>query len=45
MDRFMKLANENAKRGIKNGDGGPFGAIILDENLNIKHHFSIIKEF
>ena len=31
----MKLANENAKRGIKNGDGGPFGAIILDENLNI----------
>ena len=35
MDRFMKLANENAKRGIKNGDGGPFGAIILDENLNI----------
>ena len=31
MDRFMKLANENAKRGIKNGDGGPFGAIILDE--------------
>lgn len=35
MDRFMKLANENAKRGIKNGDGGPFGVIILDENLNI----------
>ena len=35
MDKFMKFANENAKRGIKNGDGGPFGAIILDENLNI----------
>lgn len=35
MDKFMKMAKENAKNGIENGEGGPFGAVILDKNMNI----------
>ncbi|MDO5480412.1 MAG: nucleoside deaminase [Candidatus Saccharibacteria bacterium] len=29
---FMKLAIEEAKTGIKNQDGGPFGAVIVKDN-------------
>ena len=35
MDKFMKQANENAKQGMEKHDGGPFGAVIVDENGNI----------
>jgi putative guanine deaminase len=31
----MKIAKENAENGIKNKDGGPFGAVILDKDGNI----------
>lgn len=29
---FMKLAIEEAKTGIKNQDGGPFGAVVVKDN-------------
>ncbi len=35
MDICMKRAKENADNGIKRGDGGPFGAVIVDGNGNI----------
>lgn len=35
MDKFMKIANENAKKGIENKEGGPFGAVIVDKDGNI----------
>lgn len=31
MNKFMKLAIAQAKKGIKNNDGGPFGAVIVKE--------------
>lgn len=35
MNKYMKIAKENAENGIKNKDGGPFGAVILDKDGNI----------
>lgn len=35
MDKFMEIANENAKKGIENKEGGPFGAVIVDKGGNI----------
>ena len=35
MDKFMELAKQNAEEGIKRGDGGPFGAVIVDKEENI----------
>ena len=35
MDILMKKANENAIEGIKNKEGGPFGAVIVDKEGNI----------
>lgn len=35
MDKYMKIAKENAETGIKNKEGGPFGAVIIDENGKI----------
>ena len=35
MDILMKKANENAINGIKNKEGGPFGAVIVDKEGNI----------
>ncbi len=29
MEKFMKIAFEEAKEGIEKGDGGPFGAVIV----------------
>lgn len=45
---FMKLAIEEAQTGIKNGDGGPFGAVIVKDgkviatghNCVLKNHDS-----
>ena len=35
MNEFMKIANENAKKGIEKQEGGPFGAVIVDKEGNI----------
>lgn len=35
MNEFMKKANENAKKGVSQKEGGPFGAVIVDKNGNI----------
>ena len=35
MNGFMKLAKEEAIKGVQKGDGGPFGTIIVDENQKI----------
>lgn len=35
MNKYMKLANENAKNGVKRNEGGPFGAVIVDKNGKI----------
>ena len=35
MDKFMKIAKENAENGIANKEGGPFGAVIVDKSGNI----------
>lgn len=35
MNTFMELAKKNAEIGVSKNEGGPFGAIIVDENNNI----------
>ena len=35
MNKYMKKAKENADIGITNGEGGPFGAVIVDGDGNI----------
>lgn len=35
MNKFMEIAKKNADNGIQKGEGGPFGAVIVDENGNI----------
>ncbi len=35
MNEYMKKAKENADKGIENGEGGPFGAVIVDKEGNI----------
>ena len=35
MNRFMKIANENAENGIAKKEGGPFGAVIVDKEGNV----------
>ena len=35
MNEFMKIAKENADNGMEKGEGGPFGAVIVDLNNNI----------
>ena len=35
MNKYMEIAKENAKKGIKNNEGGPFGAVITDKEGNI----------
>ena len=35
MNEFMKMAKDNAQRGIRNNEGGPFGAVIVDAKGNI----------
>ena len=35
MNEFMKIAKENADKGISKNEGGPFGAVIVDKNGNI----------
>ena len=35
MNRYMEIAKQNAEEGIKKGEGGPFGAVIVDKDGNI----------
>lgn len=35
MNKFMKKAKELADEGVKNNEGGPFGAVIVDKDGNI----------
>ncbi len=35
MNRYMKIAKENADKGISNKEGGPFGAVITNKEGNI----------
>lgn len=35
MNKFMKIAKENADNGIIKKEGGPFGAVIVDKDGNI----------
>lgn len=35
MNTFMELAKKNAEIGVSKNEGGPFGAVIVDENNNI----------
>ena len=35
MNKYMKIAKENAINGISNKEGGPFGAVIVDSDGNI----------
>ena len=35
MNKFMKIAKQNAEKWITNNEGGPFGAIIIDKLGNI----------
>lgn len=35
MNTFMKIAKENADKGISKNEGGPFGAVIVDKQGNI----------
>lgn len=35
MNKYMKIAKENADNGIIRKEGGPFGAVITDKNGNI----------
>ncbi len=43
-EEYMKIAIEEAIKGIKNGDGGPFGAVIVKDNGEIigKGHNKVI---
>ncbi len=35
MNKYMKQAAENAEKGIQNKEGGPFGAVIVDQSGTI----------
>lgn len=35
MDYYMNIAKENAIKGVEQGEGGPFGAVIVDKDGNI----------
>ena len=45
MDKFMKIAINEALKGIENGDGGPFGAVIVkDGKVVAKAHNMVLKK-
>jgi len=44
MNKFMQMAIEEARKGIQNGDGGPFGAVIVKDGVVIgKGHNLVVK--
>ncbi len=45
MNKFMQLAIKEAKKGILNGDGGPFGAIVVKNGKMVgKGHNCVVKK-
>lgn len=44
MDKYMKLAIYEARKGIRHGHGGPFGAVIVKDGVVIgKGHNQVLK--
>lgn len=44
MDKFMKEAIKEAEKGIANGDGGPFGAVVVKDDVIVgKGHNKVLK--
>ena len=44
MNKFMRMAINEAKKGITNGHGGPFGAVIVKDGVVVgKGHNQVIK--
>jgi guanine deaminase len=44
MNKFMQVAIEEARKGINNGEGGPFGAVIVKDGKIIgKGHNQVVK--
>jgi len=44
MDKYMKKAIAEARKGIKNGHGGPFGAVIVKDGVIVgKGHNQVVK--
>ena len=44
MNRFMKIAIEEARKGIHNGHGGPFGAVVVKDGKIIgQGHNMVVK--
>lgn len=45
MNEYMQLAIEEARRGIRAGDGGPFGSVIVKDGVVIgKGHNEVVKQ-
>ena len=45
MNEYMKLAKEQANKGMRNLEGGPFGAVITDKEgkIMIQQHMQRFK--
>ena len=44
MNKFMKMAIKEAQKGIRNGHGGPFGAVIVKDGVVVgRGHNQVIK--
>lgn len=44
MNKFMKMAISEARKGIRNGHGGPFGAVIVKDGVVVgKGHNEVLK--
>ncbi len=44
MNKYMRMAINEAKKGIRNGHGGPFGAVIVKDDVVIaKAHNQVVK--
>lgn len=44
MNKYMRMAIKEAEKGIKNGHGGPFGAVIVKDGVVIaKGHNQVVK--
>ena len=43
---FMKLAIEEAKKGMAKGDGGPFGAVIVKDGkvIGVGHNMVLVNK-
>ena len=45
MNKFMKIAIQEARKGILNGDGGPFGAVVVKDGKVVgKGHNKVLKK-